>query len=102
MTWIAGADGFRSQWWEVLQNIKTRELRARIYPNVTGLLTLVEEPSIVTVDIPIGLPEVTRPGGDCASSKHARFSGAERRPFFLAVSRGALRAGTRIAASQIS
>ena len=102
MSWIAGADGFKSQWCVVLQNIESGELRARICPNFAGLLTLVEEPSIVTVDIPIGLPEVTRPGGRLCEQQARKILGSRASSVFSAVGRAALRAGTRIEADQIS
>lgn len=78
MSWITGANGFKSRWCVVLQNVETGELRARICPSFAGLLTLAEGPSIVTVDIPIGLPEVTRPGGRLCEQQARKILGSVR------------------------
>ncbi|WIU40064.1 DUF429 domain-containing protein [Methylorubrum extorquens] len=102
MSWIAGADGFKSRWCVVLQNVVTGELRARICPNFAGLLTLAEEPSVVTVDIPIGLPEVTRPGGRVCEQQARKILGSRASSVFSAVGRAALRAGSRADADAIS
>lgn len=102
MPWIAGADGFKNQWCVVLQNVETGELLARICPSFAGLLTLAEVPSVVTVDIPIGLPEVTRPGGRLCEQQARKILGSRASSVFSAVGRAALRATSRAEADQVS
>ncbi|MCJ2086451.1 DUF429 domain-containing protein [Methylobacterium sp. E-005] len=102
MPWIAGADGFKSQWCVVLQNVESGELRARICPSFAGLLTLAEKPSVITVDIPIGLPEVTRPGGRLCEQQARKILGSRASSVFSAVGRAALRAHSQVEADQIS
>lgn len=102
MPWIAGANGFKSRWCVVLQNVETGELRARNCPSFAGLLTLAEEPLVVTVDIPIGLPEVTRPGGRLCEQQARKILGSRTSSVFSAVGRVALRAGSRAEADQVS
>lgn len=95
MVWVAGADGFKSQWCVVLQNLETGEFRARICPRFDALLSLAEEPQVVTVDIPIGLPEVTRPGGRACEQQARRLLGNRASSVFSAVGRHALQATSR-------
>lgn len=95
MTWIAGADGFKSQWCVVLQNVETGELHAHICPSFAGLLTLAEAPSVVTVDIPIRLPEITKPGGRACEQQARKILGSRASSVFSAVGRAAPRAGSR-------
>lgn len=87
MTWIAGVDGFKSQWCAVLQNIDTEELRVRIVPTFAGLLSLAEAPAIVAVDIPIGLPEFAVPGGRSCEREARRVLGPRVSSVFSAVGR---------------
>lgn len=86
----------------MLQIVLTGELRARICPSFAGLLALAEEPSVVTVDIPIGLPEVTRPGGRLCEQGARKILGSRASSVFSAVGRAALRAGSRVDADAIS
>lgn len=63
MSWVAGVDGFKSQWCVVLMHVDTGALRARVIPCFSGLLDMPEQPEVITVDMPVGLPEITPPGG---------------------------------------
>ena len=62
MVWLCGVDGFKSEWCAVLRRLDTHEFIVRVLP-FKGLLNLPGNPKIVAVDLPIGLPEVTLPGG---------------------------------------
>ena len=82
MGWVAGADGCKSQWCFVLLNIGTGELRARVVPTFSGLLEAPERPSVVCVDIPIGLPDFTPQGGrSCEREKREGSLAADRLRF---------------------
>lgn len=99
MDWVAGVDGFKAQWCLVLQNLRTGELRARIVPAFSDLLEIPERPTVVCVDIPIGLPEFTRPGGRSCESEARRVLGPRASSVFSALGRAALRASSREEAS---
>ena len=102
MTWIAGVDGYKSRWFVVLQNLASLEVRYRIVEPFSELLHLAETPKIVAVDIPIGLPEVARPGGR-ACERHARaVLGGRKSSVFNAVGRETLKAGGQPEASASS
>lgn len=99
MDWVAGVDGFKSQWCVVLLSLRTEELRARIVPTFSGLLEIPERPSIVCVDIPIGLPEVTRRGGRSCESEARRLLGRRASSVFSALGRAALKGSSQPEAS---
>jgi predicted RNase H-like nuclease len=64
--WIVGVDGCRGQWIVVLRDRISRDLRMRAVPTFCDVLSLVERPIVVAVDMPIGLPAAARRGGrDC-------------------------------------
>jgi len=102
MTWVAGVDGFKSQWCVVLQNLDTGELLARIVPTFAGLLDIPEKPTVVAIDIPIGLPEFMVPGGRACEKGARRILGRRASSVFSAVGRLALRGTTRLEADQLS
>ena len=62
MVWLCGVDGFREKWRAVLGNFATGEVRLMDSP-LSEILDLPERPAIIAVDVPIGLPVVTLPGG---------------------------------------
>lgn len=102
MNWVAGADGFKSKWCVVLLHLGTGELRARIIPTFADLLTLAEDPIIVTVDIPIGLPEFTPAGGRTCEREARRALGRKASSVFSAVGRASLDGHSRVHAHQLS
>jgi len=99
MDWVAGVDGFKSQWCVVLLNLRTEERCARIVPTFSGLLEIPEQPSIVCVDIPIGLPEVTLPGGRSCEREARRLLGSKASSVFSALGRTALKGSSQPDAS---
>ncbi|HEX2135534.1 MAG TPA: DUF429 domain-containing protein [Microvirga sp.] len=102
MSWVAGVDGFRSQWCVVLWHLGTGELRARIVPAFSGLLELPEHPSTVGVDIPIGLPEVSPPGGRACDREARRVLGRRASCVFSVVGRSALTGSSRAESDRLS
>jgi predicted RNase H-like nuclease len=62
MVWLCGVDGFRDKWRAVLGNFVTGDIRWSDF-HFEDVLNLSEKPAIIAVDVSIGLPEVTRPGG---------------------------------------
>ncbi len=102
MTWIAGADGCESKWCVVLLHVGTGELRARIVPTFSELLTIPENPSIVAIDIPIGLPEFTPAGGRSCERQARRALGLRASCVFNAVGRRTLKASSHSEANHVS
>ena len=102
MAWICGVDGFKSQWCAVLRNLDTNEFRARVV-SFQDLLTLPEKPAIVAVDVPIGLPDLTLPGGRTCDRLARKYVGARRTSsVFSVIGRLALAAPSRPEADRIS
>jgi predicted RNase H-like nuclease len=64
--WVAGVDGCRVGWVVVLRSQSLGTCLARVVDSFSALLNLPEAPSVIAVDIPIGLLETSTPGGrDC-------------------------------------
>jgi predicted RNase H-like nuclease len=102
MVWLCGVDGFKSRWCAVLRNLATGEFRARVVP-FRDLLNLLERPAIVCVEVPIGLPGVTPPGGRSCERMAREFVGRARaRSVFSTVGRVALAAASRAEADQLN
>ena len=58
MSWIAGLDGCRTGWVAALMRLDGPELlRVRIAGTVAEIADAPEAPTVIAVDIPIGLPE---------------------------------------------
>ncbi|MCU0883689.1 MAG: serine/threonine dehydratase [Beijerinckiaceae bacterium] len=58
MTWIAGVDGCRSGWIAAFAPLdQIAEPIIRIVPDINAIIDAPEAPSIICVDMPIGLPE---------------------------------------------
>jgi predicted RNase H-like nuclease len=102
MSWVAGADGYKSAWCVVLLDLETGEMRSRIVPAFANLLDLPERPIVVTVDIPIGLPEFTPPCGRACEREARRVLGRRASSVFSAVGRVPLRTLSRLEAHQAS
>ncbi len=102
MLWLCGADGFKSKWCAVLKNLDTAEFRLDVVP-FQDLLDLPENPAIIAVDLPIGLPDVTRQGGRTCERLAREIVGPHRaRSVFSTVGRVALRATSRAEADRLS
>jgi predicted RNase H-like nuclease len=102
MSWVAGVDGFKDQWCLVLLHLVTGELCARIVPTFSDLLEIPERPLVLAVDIPIGLPEFTLPGGRACEREARRVLGSRASCVFSAVGRAPLRAPSRAEADCLS
>jgi predicted RNase H-like nuclease len=102
MAWVCGVDGFKSQWCAVLRNLDTDDFRARVGP-FQDLLSFPENPAIIAVDIPIGLLDVTPPGGRTCEHIARKLVGAHRAcSVFSTTGRSALKAASRPEADRIS
>ena len=101
MVWLCGVDGFRDQWRAVLGNFDTGEVRLFDLP-LGGILNLSEKPAIIAVDVPIGLPEVTRPGGRTCDRLARRLLGPRGASVFSPMGRVCLQTNNREKANQLS
>jgi predicted RNase H-like nuclease len=90
--WLAGMDGCRSGWVVAFVRPAGGEARVRIVSHFTGVLAAPEAPAVIAVDIPIGLPERTGPGGRAAESAVRALIGARQSSVFSVPSRAALAA----------
>ena len=96
MTWVAGADGFKRGWRVVLCEIETDTWLMRDVPSFSEQLKLREEPAINCVDMPIGLPECTPPGGrECERLARNFLRPLRSRSVFSVVGRQALACSSR-------
>tara|TARA_B100000686_G_C16525523_1_gene829538 strand:+ start:191 stop:910 length:720 start_codon:yes stop_codon:yes gene_type:complete len=57
MVWIAGADGCKAGWFRVSLETQSRDLQYLCAKNVRDLFQYKPHPSLLGLDIPIGLPE---------------------------------------------
>src|SRR4051812_9102013 len=102
MMWVAGADGCKGGWCVVLIHTEREEFQVRTVPSFTDLLNQPERPCVVTVDIPIGLPECTLPGGRACETEARRVLGRKASSVFSAVGRQSLEALSRQEAHDLS
>ncbi|MEM9174771.1 MAG: DUF429 domain-containing protein [Myxococcota bacterium] len=99
MTWVAGVDGCPRGWFRVCRETETGALRFDVLETVPELLARAPRPSVVALDMPIGLP----PSGarDCDVAAR-RAIGPRRSSVFRAPIRPALAATSRAEADRIT
>ena len=102
MGWVLGADGCKGGWCAVVLQTGTAELQVRTVPSFGDLLSQPEQPNVIAVDIPIGLPECTPPGGRACEKDARRVLGRKAPSVFSAVGRRSLQALSRQEADQLS
>jgi predicted RNase H-like nuclease len=61
--WLAGVDGCRTGWVAAFVRPSGDEIHVRIEPSFATVLGAAERPSVVAIDMPIGLPPRVGPGG---------------------------------------
>lgn len=61
--WLAGVDGCPRGWLVAFVRRVGDDIRIRIEPDFTAILAAPEQPAIIAVDMPIGLPARIGPGG---------------------------------------
>ncbi len=61
--WLAGVDGCRAGWVVVFLRPDGDEVRVRTIQRFADVLSAVEAPAVVAIDIPIGLPDRVGPEG---------------------------------------
>ena len=101
MVWLCGVDGFKDRWRAVLGNFTTGEVLL-VDLSLKDLLALPEIPAIIGVDVPIGLPQVTLPGGRTCDRLARRLLGPCHGSVFSPMGRMCLQVDNREKASQLS
>jgi predicted RNase H-like nuclease len=99
MVWIAGADGCKKGWFRVSRETETEELRFNVLGHARDLLETFPQPTVLGLDIPIGLPEAGQRECDRLARKCI---GPRRSSVFPSPIRPALHAKTREEASLIT
>lgn len=88
--WLAGVDGCRAGWVVAFVRASGDETRVRVIPHFAGVLGAEERPSIIAVDMPIGLPDRTGYGGRAAENAVRPLLGARQSAVFSVPSRAAM------------
>jgi predicted RNase H-like nuclease len=100
--WLAGVDGCPGGWIVALVRPDGDETRLRIVPRFADVLTPAERPTVVAVDMPVGLPERTGSGGRAAENCVRPLLGARQSSVFSVPSRAAIYAPDYAAACAIA
>ncbi len=90
--WLAGVDGCRAGWVVAFVRPETEETRIRVVPRFADIPRAPENPAIIAVDMPIGLPERTGYGGRAAENAIRPLLGARQSSVFSVPSRAAMQA----------
>ncbi|MCJ2096367.1 DUF429 domain-containing protein [Methylobacterium sp. J-072] len=89
--WVAGLDGCRGAWAGALLDLDHPERhRCALFPDVAALLDAPEQPLIVGIDVPIGLPDRVFGGGRAADLAARVRLGAARSSVFSMPPRAAI------------
>src|SRR5215831_7450246 len=89
-TWFVGVDGCRAGWLLALMRPGDSEVCLRVVARFAEVIAAPEAPSVIAVDIPIGLPEQAGHGGRRADNMVRPFLGARRSSVFSVPSRRAV------------
>ena len=104
MTWVAGVDGCPGGWIAVFgpRDGSPEPIRTRVLPSLAAICDAPEAPTIVAVDIPIGLPDRVGPGGRTAEVLVRALLGPRRASVFPTSSRSVVYAPDYTAAIALS
>lgn len=91
--WVAGVDGCRGGWIVALRPLAAPQpLSITVVSDFAAVLALPEQPLVIAVDMPIGLPAITGPGGRAADVAARACLGARQSSVFAVPSRAAIMA----------
>jgi predicted RNase H-like nuclease len=88
--WLAGVDGCPAGWIVAFVQPEGGEARIRIVERFADVLAAPEQPAIVAIDVPIGLPERTGYGGRAAENAVRPLLGGRQSSVFSVPSRAAI------------
>ncbi len=100
--WLAGVDGCPGGWIAAFVRPAGDEGRFRIFAHFADVLAAPERPAIVTVDMPIGLPERAGAGGRAAENAVRPLLGARQSSVFSVPARAAIYAGDYAEACRVA
>lgn len=100
--WLAGVDGCPGGWLAVFVRPDGNEGNMRLVPHFADVVRAKEIPAIIAVDMPIGLPDRTGPGGRAAENAIRPLLGARQSSVFSVPSRAALEANDYRSACEIA
>lgn len=101
--WIAGLDGCRGAWAGALLDLDDPDRhRCALFPDVTALLDAPEQPLVIGIDVPIGLPDRILGGGRAADRAARAKLGPARSSVFPMPPRAAVYAADYEAAKAAS
>jgi predicted RNase H-like nuclease len=93
VVWVAGVDGCPGGWLAAFMHPRGNEARVRFVRTFREILRGPERPSVIAVDMPIGLPKVTPTRGRKADREARRPPTMRRSSVFRIPSRAAIQAG---------
>ena len=96
--WLAGVDGCRGGWLVAFVRTSGEVARVRIESRFADILTAPEQPAVVAVDMPIGLPPRAGYGGRAAENVVRPLLGQRQSSVFSVPSRAAIYAPDYLAA----
>src|SRR5947209_20152084 len=91
--WVAGLDGCRPGWIAVIAASNHAQARVRFAKSVLDVVDAPEAPGVIALDIPIGLPDRSGPGGRTPERLVRPLLGARQSSVFSIPSRSAVYAG---------
>ncbi len=100
--WLAGVDGCPIGWVVALVRPAGAEVRVRIVPRFADIAGAAEQPAVIAIDVPIGLPERIGPGGRGPEQAVRPLLGARQSSVFSVPSRAAIYAPDFRAACRIA
>jgi threonine dehydratase len=101
--WVAGVDGCKTGWIVALRDLDAPHVvRVRVVPTLEAVVDGPEQPSVVAIDMPIGLPERVGRGGRTADQLARASLGQRRGTVFPTSARSVVYAESYAAAIALS
>nr|WP_096352831.1 DUF429 domain-containing protein [Variibacter gotjawalensis] len=88
--WLAGVDGCRGGWMVAFVRPHGDEMRLRVVSHFADVVCAAEDPAIIAIDMPIGLPDRAGPGGREAERLIRPLLGERQSSVFSVPSRAAI------------
>lgn len=79
MTWVAGVDGCKRGWFVILLDIRTGSVTHKCCLTLVDVINLPQQPSIIAIDMPIGLLNQAVHGGRLCEIEARAILGKPRR-----------------------
>src|ERR1700722_19252882 len=100
--WLAGADGCKAGWIVAFAAADGDDLRVRVVPRFADIMLQPEQPVLIAVDMPIGLPKRIGPQGRGPERAVRPLLGARQSSVFAVPSRDAVYAESYSEACRIA